>query len=61
MRNEKTNFVNNTIDYNISPTYPGFYRIGGYAGLSISLSEKPLWIHRKLMAICLGWKWIDNK
>lgn len=62
MRNEKTNFVNFETKINISQTtYSGFYRIGGYAGLSISLSEKPLWIHRKLMAICLGWEWIDNQ
>ena len=40
--------------------YAGFYRIGGDAGLSIYLDKKPKWLHRKLMAICLGWEWIDN-
>ena len=75
MKNEKTtdlktdfitkeaivNFVNKKTQFNVLPTYDGFYRIGGVAGLSISLDKKPLWIHRKLMAICLGWEWIDNK
>lgn len=75
MRNEKTtdlktdfitkeaivNFVNKKNQFNVLPTYAGYYRIGCVAGLSISLDKKPNWMHRKLMAICLGWEWIDNK
>ena len=67
MKNEKdckTDFINKEVIFdfvNKKPTYAGCYRIGGGAGLSIYLDKKPLWIHRKLMAICLGWEWIDNQ
>lgn len=53
--------VNKKNQFNVSPTYVGSYRLGGSTGLSIFLVKKPRWIHRKLMAICLGWEWIDNK
>lgn len=56
---ETTNF--NSFKFNGNPTYAGCYRLGGSIGLSIHLGKKPLWIHRKLMAICLGWEWVDNK
>jgi len=53
--------VNKKSQFNILPTYAGCYRLGGVTGLSIHLGKKPLWIHRKLMTICLGLEWIDNK
>lgn len=69
MKNEKTtdfktDFITKEVIFdfvNKKPTYAGYYRLGGVTGLSISFNKKPLWIHRKLMAICLGWEWIDNK
>ena len=43
-------------------TYAGYYRVGGNTGnVNFSLGKKPIWLHRKLMKLCLGWKWIDNK
>jgi hypothetical protein len=42
------------------PKYSGCYRIGGNYGLSISIVKKPNWFHRKMMALCLGWEWIDG-
>jgi hypothetical protein len=42
------------------PPKVGQYRIGGNHGLSIAFSKKPIWFHRKMMALCLGWEWIDN-
>ena len=41
-----------------SPDYVGCYRL---SGLSVFYVKKPKWLHRKLMAICLGWEWIDNE
>ena len=41
--------------------YAGCYRLAGDQGLRVHFIKKPLWIHRKLMAICLGWEWIDNQ
>ena len=75
MKNEKTtdlktdfitkeaivNFVNKKTQFNVLPTYVGCYRLGESTGLSIFLVKKPRWIHRKLMAICLGLEWIDNQ
>jgi hypothetical protein len=34
----------------------GFYAIGQFR---IAIGKKPIWLHRKMMALCLGWKWID--
>jgi hypothetical protein len=47
---------------NISqPNYIGSYKIGGDYGLQIHFVTKPNWFHRKMMKLCLGWEWIDNK
>ena len=42
--------------------YAGCYRIGGgnTGNVSFSLGKKPIWLHRKLMKLCLGWEWVDN-
>jgi hypothetical protein len=49
-----------TLTFNTSFTqtnYAGCYSVGG---LSIYLEKRPKWLHRKMMKLCLGWKWIDN-
>jgi hypothetical protein len=40
--------------------YVGCYRLGGEKGLSIFFENKPKWLHRKMMKLCLGLEWIDN-
>lgn len=42
------------------PPKVGYYRIGGKHGLNIAFTKKPTWLHRKMMALCLGWEWIDG-
>ena len=39
-----------------SPPCVGFYAIGQFR---IAIGKKPIWFHRKMMALCLGWEWID--
>lgn len=41
------------------PKYVGGYQIGGQYGLKINLEKKPIWLHRTMMKLCLGWEWID--
>ena len=42
--------------------YAGCYRIGNEGtGTCFYLKEKPCWFHRKMMKLCLGWEWRDNK
>jgi hypothetical protein len=55
-------YVNTGSSYafvDILPTV-GYYRIGGKHGLNIAFTKKPIWLHRKMMALCLGWEWIDG-
>ncbi len=40
--------------------YVGRYRLGGENGLNIFFENKPKWLHRKMMKLCLGLEWIDN-
>ncbi len=28
-------------------------------GFQIAAKKKPIWLHRKMMQLCFGWKWID--
>jgi hypothetical protein len=42
------------------PKYVGYYRIGGDHGLCISMVKKPIWFHRTMMKLCLGWEWTDG-
>lgn len=51
---------NQTYHFAVLPKYSGSYRIGGNYGLSISIVKKPNWFHRKMMALCLGWEWLDG-
>ena len=42
--------------------YAGCYRIGDDGvGACFYLEKKPRWFHRKMMKLCLGWEWRDNK
>ena len=43
--------------------YVGGYKIGsGENGcILFTLSTKPKWFHRKMVKLCLGWEWVDNK
>jgi len=43
------------------PNHVGCYKIGGEQGLHIYLATKPNWFHRKMIKLCLGWEWVDNK
>ncbi len=38
------------------PRFVGHYEL---AGLQVHFEKKPIWLHRKMMALCLGWKWRD--
>ena len=53
------NFVNRCNE--LKTIHAGCYRLGGDQGLSVYLYKKPNWLRRKLMAVFLGWEWIDNK
>ena len=41
--------------------YVGGYQLGGVGGLRINFKTKPLWFHRMMMKLCLGWTWVDTK
>ncbi len=41
--------------------YAGCYQIGGDNGLQIWFKNKPIWLHRKMAKLLLGWEWVDNK
>lgn len=48
--------------------YAGGYRIGptGKMGdtnayLTLMLTKKPCWLHRKMTKLLLGWEWSDSK
>ncbi len=41
--------------------YVGGYRIGGPLGWQINLEKKPIWLHRVMTRVLLGWEWIDGE
>jgi hypothetical protein len=43
----------------INSKYDGGYRLGGPTGLQINIKKKPIWLHRTMMRLCLGWEWVD--
>jgi hypothetical protein len=43
----------------INPKYDGGYRLGGPTGFQINIKKKPIWLHRTMMRLCLGWEWVD--
>ena len=45
----------------LNPKYAGGYCLGGSMGLQVNLKEKPIWLHRTMMRLCLGWEWRDAK
>jgi hypothetical protein len=53
-------YSNREYTFNILPKYVGYYRIGGNHGLCISFTKKPIWLHRTMMKLCLGWEWADG-
>ena len=66
---------NNTIDFSgnyyintdkkytfyTPPKYVGYYQIGGDYGLRVAFTKKPIWFHRTMMKLCLGWEWSDGQ
>lgn len=34
--------------------FAGCYRLGGFG---VNLKNKPCWLHRTMMRVCLGWIW----
>lgn len=46
----------------VADPHVGGYRIANSAGYTqVSFTTKPNWFHRKMMKLCLGWEWVDNK
>ena len=44
----------------VPPKPAGFYRIGGWPNVfQVPISQKPNWLHRTMMRLCLGWIWVD--
>lgn len=37
--------------------FAGCYRLGGFG---VNLKNKPCWLHRTMMRVCLGWIWADR-
>lgn len=43
-----------------APKYAGGYRIGGNSYYTqFNLTRKPIWLHRVMVRLLLGWEWID--
>lgn len=40
------------------PRYEGCYSIG--ESFHVYLTKRPMWLHRKMVFIILGWKWKDK-
>jgi hypothetical protein len=45
------------------PKYVGGYRIGGNGAYytQFNLTRKPIWLHRVMVRLLLGWEWIDGE
>lgn len=44
----------------VPPKPAGFYRIGGWPNVfQVYITQKPNWLHRTMMRLCLGWIWVD--
>ena len=39
------------------PPVVGYYEIGGQYGLRIGMTKRPLWLHRWMVRLVLGFKW----
>ena len=53
-------YSNKEYTFHALPKYVGYYRIGGDYGLRVSFTKKPIWFHRTMMKLCLGWEWTDG-
>ena len=46
----------------VTPKTVGGYRIGsGSSSLTFQLEKRPKWLHRKMMKLCFGVEWVDDK
>jgi hypothetical protein len=43
----------------LGPNYAGSYVLGSPYGFHVSQTKKPIWIHRVMMRLCLGFIWVD--
>lgn len=43
-----------------NPNYVGYYALGSTYTLRVMFEKKPIWFHRKMMQLCLGWRWVDE-
>lgn len=42
------------------PKPAGAYRLGSDGSyFQVNLQKKPIWLHRVMMRLCLGWEWVD--
>ena len=39
------------------PVSPGYYDLGG---VHLELDKKPRWLHRVMVRLVLGWKWVGS-
>jgi len=52
----------NTLRFNgfVTPPKPvGAWRIGG--SVYYQMNKKPIWLHRIMARVLLGWEWIDGE
>jgi len=42
-----------------APNYVGGYQIGGLFGIQINFTKKPIWLHRVMCKLVLGFVWVD--
>lgn len=44
------------------PKTVGGYRLGDEkAAATLHLAKRPKWLHRKMMKLCFGVEWVDDK
>ena len=44
----------------MSYTFVGYWEFGGEDGLYVSLERRPWWIHRALIRLAFGVRWVDG-
>lgn len=43
-----------------APPVAGYWQIGGPDGLHVSMPRRPIWLHRAMCRLVLGFHWIDK-
>ncbi len=43
-----------------NPVFAGGYQIGGDNGLYVWFKNKPIWLHRVMCHLLLGFVWVDS-